>query len=110
MRRTMRRKMPRSTAKIWGMKCLTAGPPLRSHVCVRIEARDIKRVDILHPPPYVGGQLLGAQFPIPLPIAETARKRFELVRVLFRKNQIARVAAHYPERVDQISQKEVSRA
>src|SRR5262245_43064621 len=58
----------------------------RRHVCVRIEAREIKRVDILHPPPDVGGQLLGAQFPIPLPIAETARKRFELVRVLYWKN------------------------
>src|SRR5262245_3464695 len=76
----------------------------------RIETRDVIRVDLLHPSPNVGGQLFGAPLPIPLTIAETSGERFELIRVRFGKSQIARVAANYPERVDQIPQKEVSRA
>src|SRR5499426_3743702 len=76
----------------------------------RIETRDVIRVDLLHPSPNVGGQLFGAPLPIPLTIAETSGERFELIRVRFGKSQIARVAANYPERVDQIPEKEVSRA
>src|SRR5262249_421419 len=76
----------------------------------RIKTRDVIRVDLLHPSPNVGGQLFGAPLPIPLTIAETSGERSELVRVFFGKSQIARVAANYPERVDQIPQKEVSRA